>query len=268
MNGAGDTADRARVRRALIADDEPLARERIRMMLGAHAAYEIVAETGDGPATVDAIIAHTPDVVFLDIKMPGLDGFEIIATLQDMPAMPAVIFVTAFDSYALQAFDVGAIDYLLMPFDAGRLEQALARAEAQAEARAGRTPGQPLEPALQRFLETLRRERGYPERFLVRGPTHLYFVRAEDIEWVDAQANYVRLHAGGRAHFVRDTMKTFAEKLPADRFVRVHRSIIVHIDHIQRLEPQGHGEYVLTLRDGTRVTSSRTYGERLHELLR
>jgi two-component system, LytTR family, response regulator len=259
---AGRTCDRPR--RVLIADDEELARERVRMMLGDRPGYEVVAETRDGPATVEAIIEHAPDIVFLDIKMPGLDGFEVLASLEDADAQPSIIFVTAFDAHAVHAFDVGAVDYLLKPFDGIRFGQALTRAEARLD----RGFARGIDPALRGLLETLHARPAYPERFLVRGPTHLYFVRARDVEWVDAQGNYVRLHASGRMHFVRDTMKAFVEKLPPDRFLRVHRSIIVNIDHIQRLEPHGHGEYIITLRDGSKVTSSRAYGEGLHALLR
>ncbi|MEP6731525.1 MAG: LytTR family DNA-binding domain-containing protein [bacterium] len=251
-------------RRVLIADDEPLARERIRMMLEARGDYDIVAESVDGSATVEAIMTHAPEIVFLDIKMPGLDGLEVIAAVEDCRIPPAIVFVTAFDSYALQAFDVGAVDYLLKPFDAPRFEQAVARAEVRLAHR-----GRPdADDASRSILTSLQAEHVYPERFLVRGPTHLYFVRTQDVEWVDAQGNYVRLHVAGRAHFVRHTMKAFAEKLPPDRFIRVHRSVIVHVDQILKLEPHAHGEYVITLRDGTRVTSSRTYGDRLHALLR
>jgi two-component system LytT family response regulator len=265
MTGVRELGGHAVARRVVIADDEPLARERIRTMLEGRPEYTIVAEASDGVGTVEAIVEHRPDIVFLDIKMPGLDGFEVIATLEDSQVLPAVIFVTAFDSYALQAFEVSAVDYLLKPFDASRFDQALERATARAGQPSGTGSG--IDLALRNFLETLRIERSYPERFLVRGPTHLYFVRTPDVEWVDAQGNYVRLHVGGRAHFVRDTMKAFAEKLHPDRFIRVHRSIIVNVDHIQRLEPHGHGEYVITLRDGIRVTSSRAHSEPLHALL-
>lgn len=250
--------------RVVVADDEPLARDRVRMMLAPRPEYEIVAEAGDGAAAVEALVAHAPDLVFLDVRMPELDGFEVIAALEHAPVPPAVIFTTAFGAHALQAFDVGAIDYLLKPFDAGRFAQALTRAESRLARRAGGAPA----PAARALLETLHAERPYPERFLVRGPTRLYFVRTRDIEWADAQGNYVRLHAGGRAHFVRETMNGLAAKLPADRFLRIHRSIIVDVDRIEYLEPHVRGEYVITLRDGTRVTSSRAYGGGLRALLR
>jgi two-component system LytT family response regulator len=237
------------------------------MLLAECPDHAIVAEAGDGPAAVAAIRAHAPDLVLLDIKMPELDGFEVVAALQQLSVPPAVVFTTAFKEYALQAFDVGAIDYLLKPFDAERLAQALARAEA----RRPRGAGAALDPAVLALLETLRErapERVHPERFLVRGARRLYFVRTSDIEWADAQGNYVRLHANGRAHLVRDTMSAFVAKLPAERFVRVHRSVVVNVDRIDHLQPHARGEYVITLRDGTRVTSSRAYGEGLRALLR
>ena len=247
--------------RVIIADDEMLARKRLRMMLETKPEYAIVAECGDGPETVEAIVQHEPDLLFLDIKMPALDGFDVLEAVDAARIPPAIVFVTAFDTYAVKAFDVSATDYLLKPFNAGRLDQALARVAERLT-----PPG--LEPHLRTFLETLKSERAFPDRFLVRASNHLYFVRETDIEWVDAADNYVRLHAGGRAHFVRDTMKAFIAKLHPDRFIRVHRSVIVNIDHVQKLEPHGHGEYVLTMRDGSRVTSSRAHSERLHALLK
>ena len=247
--------------RVIIADDEMLARKRLRMMLEPKPEYAIVAECGDGPETVEAIVQHEPDLVFLDIKMPALDGFDVLEAVEAARMPPAIVFVTAFDAYAVKAFDVSATDYLLKPFNAARLDQALARVVERL-----RPTG--LEPHLRAFLETLKSERAYPDRFLVRASNHLYFVREADIEWVDAADNYVRLHAGGRIHFVRDTMKAFVGKLHPDRFIRVHRSVIVNISHVQKLEPHGHGEYVLTMRDGSRVTSSRSHSERLHALLK
>ncbi len=249
------------VRRVVIADDEPLARERIGTMLAGRPTYEVVAECQDGVATVEAILALDPAIVFLDVKMPGLDGFEVLTALTEVRVPPAVIFVTAFETFGAKAFDVSAVDYLLKPFDVGRFDLALARAEQ-------RLSGGGLDPELRRFLERLRAHQAFPERFLVRGPHHLYFVPAAEIGWVDAQANYVRVHVGGRTHLIRDTMKAFAAKLDPDRFIRVHRSIMVNINHVQRLEPQGHGEYLITMRDGSRLASSRSHSARLHALLR
>ena len=249
--------------RVLVADDEPLARERIRGMLARLPAYEIVAECGDGASTVEAILRERPDIVLLDIRMPELDGFEVLAALEGIEAAPAVVFTTAHSEYAVRAFEVRAADYLLKPFDRARFERALVSA---AERRA-RAPAQ-VDEELRAILGSLRARERYPPRFLVRSSGEMYFVRAADIDWVDAQGNYVRLHIAGRTHLVRDTMKEFAAKLDPALFVRIHRSAIVNIDRVARLEPYMHGEYVVTLRDGTRLTSSRAHSEALHALLR
>jgi two-component system, LytTR family, response regulator len=249
--------------RVLVADDEPLARERIRGMLARLPAYAIVAECGDGASTVEAILRERPDILLLDIRMPELDGFEVLAALEGMDAAPAVVFTTAHSEYAVRAFEVRAADYLLKPFDRARFERALVSA---AERRA-RAPAQ-VDEDLRAILGSLRARERYPPRFLVRSSGEMYFVRAADIDWVDAQGNYVRLHAAGRTHLVRDTMKEFAAKLDPALFVRIHRSAIVNIDRVARLEPYGHGEYVITLRDGTRLTSSRAHSASLHALLR
>ena len=249
--------------RVLVADDEPLARERIRGMLARLPAYEIVAECGDGASTVEAILRERPDIVLLDIRMPELDGFEVLAALEGIEAAPAVVFTTAHSEYAVRAFEVRAADYLLKPFDRARFERALVSA---AERRA-RAPAQ-VDEELRAILGSLRASERYPPRFLVRAAGEMYFVRAADIDWVDAQGNYVRLHIAGRTHLLRNTMKEFAAKLDPALFVRIHRSAIVNIDRVARLEPYVHGEYVITLRDGTRLTSSRAHSEALHALLR
>jgi len=254
------------VRSVVIADDEPLARERIRTLLDAHRDYEVVAECSTGSETVDAIVAHAPQLLFLDVKMPVLNGIEVLDALDELRRPPAIVFVTAFDAYAVPAFDRSAVDYLLKPFDRERFDQALHRAAAWIDAARGARPR--VDGELRAFMETLRSGREYPERFPVRGPRHLYFVHSADIEWVEAAANYVQVHAGGRVHFIRDTMTAFASKLAPDKFIRVHRSVIVNVDRIQRIEPRGHGDYLITLRDGTQVASSQAYNERLREILR
>jgi two-component system, LytTR family, response regulator len=245
----------------IIADDEPLARERLRMLLAGRNGYEIVAECEDGVQTVDSIVDSRPDLVFLDVNMPALDGLEVTEALGETP--PAIVFVTAFHEFAVRAFEVSAVDYLLKPVDRERLERALARAELRLTANAPAA----LDPAVREFLEALRAERTYAKRFLVRSTRGHYFVRADEIDWVDAQENYVRLHAGSRAHLLRETMTALEAKLNPDAFVRVHRSAIVNIDRIERIEPYARGEYLITLRDGARLTSSRAHGERLRELL-
>jgi two-component system LytT family response regulator len=251
------------MRSVVIADDEPLARKRVRMMLGRHTGYEIVGECGDGEEALAALIADPPDVLFLDVKMPGLDGFEVLAAIEESPRPAAIVFVTAFADQAVAAFDESAVDFLLKPFDADRFERAMKRIDE-------RLSGERVSPAseaVRQLLQSIQRQ-PYTERFLVRGPTHLYFVSASEVEWIDAAANYVRLHAGGRVHFVRGTITSVAERLAPDRFIRVHRSAIVNLDFVQRLEPFDHGEYLITMRDGSRVRSSRSYNERLRGMLR
>ncbi|HEY4101122.1 MAG TPA: LytTR family DNA-binding domain-containing protein [Gemmatimonadales bacterium] len=244
--------------RLVVADDEPLARERIRSLLAARTDCVIVAECRDGVEAALAIAQHAPDVVLLDIRMPELDGFDVLAALEAEDHLPAVIFVTAFGDHAVRAFEVGAVDYLMKPFDADRLGQAIDRAASRHLALSD----------VRAILAALHPDRRYPERFLVRAPGHMYFVPAGDVEWVDAASNYVRLHAGGRLHLVRDTMTALESRLPADRFVRIHRSVIVRIDRIARIEPTERGEYRLILHDGTKLTSSQTYSPRVRALLR
>ncbi|HEY7233347.1 MAG TPA: LytTR family DNA-binding domain-containing protein [Gemmatimonadaceae bacterium] len=263
--------------RIVIADDEPLARQRIRSMLDDREDVEIVGEARDGAEAVDIILRDRPDVVFLDVKMPELDGFETIAALEAIVegaekrgtarALPAIIFVTAFGEFAVKAFEVRALDYLLKPFDRARLDRALENASARRAARHADAKALPLDPELRDLLAMLRSEGRRDERFLIRNGHRMYFVHANDVEWADAAGNYVRLHANGRAHLYRDTMKALELRLDSRRFVRIHRSAIVNIDRVTQIEPYVHGEYVVTMRDGTRLTSSRAHSAGLRALL-
>jgi two-component system LytT family response regulator len=247
-----------------VADDEPLARERLRLLLSRHPAYEVVAECTDGDEALAAIEAERPDVAFLDISMPGRTGVEVAAALLDDAEAPAIVFVTAYDQYALSAFEVSAIDYLVKPVDRERFEQMLQRVEKRID-RSG--PG-PLNADVRALLDELRLTSGLPKRFVVRTPRGHYFVRAEDIETATADGNYIALSAGGRVHLVRETMKSFEAKVDPARFVRIHRSTIVCIDRIARIEALGHGAYRITMHSGARFDSSPTYGQRIHALLR
>ena len=252
------------VRRVVVADDEPLARERLRLLLSRHPAYEVIAECTDGDEALAAIEAERPDVAFLDISMPGRTGVEVAGALLDDAEAPAIVFVTAYDEYALRAFEVSAIDYLVKPVDRERFEQMLQRVEKQLD-RSG--PG-PLGADVRALIDELRLTSGLPKRFVVRSPRGHYFVRAEDIETATADGNYVALSAGGRVHLVRETMKSFEAKVDPARFVRIHRSTIVCIDRIARIEALGHGAYRITMQSGARFDSSPTYGQRIHALLR
>jgi two-component system LytT family response regulator len=247
--------------RVAIVDDEPLARERIRTLLAAEDAVDIVAECGDGEAAVKAVAGERPDLLFLDIQMPEMDGFEVLQAL-DPRRLPAVVFVTAYDEYALRAFEVHAVDYVLKPIDAERFRTAMARVRE----RLGRAPA----PArrLAALLEALRAERRRPVRFVVRNGDRLAFVRADDIDWIEAAGNYTKLHAGGRAHLMRGTLKAVEQRLDPEIFVRIHRSLIVNLDRVASVEPYFHGEYVVIMKDGTRLTSSRSHSGRLRHRLR
>lgn len=254
----------ADTRRVIIADDEPLARERIRILLSNHEHYEIVAETASGVATVDAVLSLDPDVVFLDIRMPGLNGIEVAQALDaDDAVAPLIVFVTAHDQFALTAFDVSAVDYLLKPVDRDRFDRALDRVGSRLRTERPRGIDPALRALLERFTQPTR-----PARFLVRGSRGYSFVKAADVDWIDAQGNYVRLHADGHGHLVRATMKAFEGQLDPERYVRIHRSAIVAVDAIERIEIQQHGEYVVTVRDGTRLTSGRAHSERLRTLMK
>jgi len=247
-----------------IADDEPLARERIVSMLATHENYDVVAVCKDGAEAVSAIRKKTLDVLFLDVRMPELDGFQVLEALGS-GAVPVIVFVTAFEDYALRAFEVSALDYLLKPFDRPRFEQTLARVEARLASGEERT----MSAELRDFLHGLSASQPpqYSERFAVKANGDIYFVRAEDVDWIDSAGNYVALHAGGRKHLVRDTIKSVESKLDPRKFVRVHRSAIINLDRLKKLQPYFHGEYVVTLTDGTTLTSSRGYSDRLRALL-
>jgi two-component system, LytTR family, response regulator len=251
-----DGKTRARI---LIADDEPLARERLRTLLAGEPWAQIVAECQNGAEAIEAIPRLNPDLVFLDVQMPGATGFDVIEAI-GAAKMPLVIFVTAFDKYALRAFDVHALDYLLKPFDRERFQQALARARQQIE---GRVNGD-LE---RRLLELVQDLRPGPrlERFVVKSGGRVFFVRADEIDWIEAAGNYVKLHVGAESHLFRETMNALEAKLDPDTFYRIHRSHIVNIERVKELQPWFNGEYVVFLRNGTRLTLSRGYREKLQE---
>jgi two-component system, LytTR family, response regulator len=241
--------------RALIADDEPLARERVRELLRERSDITIAAEARDGEETLRICLDAPPDLLLLDVQMPGLDGFEVLAEL-DAARMPAVVFITAFDEYAVRAFDVQAADYLVKPFHRARFHAAIDRALA----RRG-------DATVRHTAAELRNLRVPLTRFIVRAPGEIYFVRATDVSRIESAGNYVRLHTADREHIVRMAMRAVEERLDGTTFVRVHRGTIVNLDYVTRLQPYFHGEFVITMRDGAQVTSSRSYSARLRELL-
>lgn len=253
--------------RVIIVDDEPLARDRLRALLSKEADVQIAAECGDGREAVAAIKRDNPDAIFLDIQMPELDGFGVLAQLKG-GKVPLVVFVTAFDEFAVKAFEVHAFDYLLKPFDKDRLKHTVARLRDQLKTS---NPGD-LTEKLSALLETLKHPAaaaGTPtnERIAVKLDGRVIFVRPTDIDWIEAQDNYVKLHVGREAHLVRDTLANFESRLDAKRFIRIARSTIVNIDRVREMQPMFHGEYVVILHDGSKLTMSRGYRETLQQYL-
>jgi len=240
--------------RTLVAEDEPLARERIRSLLEEEPDMEVVAECGDGRSAVVAIREHRPDLVFLDIHMPEMGGFDVIREI-GTDAMPPIVFVTAYDQFAVRAFDAHALDYVLKPFDEERFRTAVERARQAVRQRA---PEWPLDRRLADLLEGLQKPR-YLERLAVKSGGKIVLLRTEDVSWIGAEGNYARLHAGKKSYLMRETMTALEGKLDPTRFLRIHRSTIVAADAIAELEPLFQGDYVVILRDGTRLTSSRGY---------
>ena len=243
----------------LIVDDEPLAREGLRMLLAADAEVGPIHEARNGREAVIAIRERRPDLVFLDVQMPEMDGFRVVGEIGP-ESMPAVVFVTAHDRYAIQAFEINAIDYLLKPFTSERFAHALARAKT----RLAHTeePGRELTG----LVETVSSPSRYVKRLAVRSAGRIYFVEVETIDWFQAAENYVELHTAGATHLLHVAMNTLEKSLDPETFLRIHRSLIVNTRRIRELKPATHGEYVFTLSSGVRLQSGRTYHERIRSL--
>ena len=248
--------------RTLVVDDEPIARARVLRLLSEEPDIDVVGECGDGPQAVTAITAMSPDLIFLDVQLPEMDGFEVARALQP-DRMPAVVFVTAFDQYALRAFECHALDYLLKPFSAQRFKAALAHARQQLAQRQATTIGRQLLD----ILPDMRQREPVMDRLVVKSSGRVYFVRIADIDWCEAAGNYVSLHVGPQCHLIRETMSRLEAQLDTRQFVRIHRSTIVNIDRVQELRSSFNGEHVLLLRDGTRLTLSRGYRDGLQARL-
>jgi two-component system, LytTR family, response regulator len=242
----------------LIVDDEPLARERLRTLLAAEPSVEIAGECANGRTALAAIRELAPDVVFLDVQMPEMDGFEVLERLGG-ESLPVIVFVTAFDKYAIRAFEVCALDYLLKPFDKERFQQTLARARAEHERR---NAGEWTE-RLRSVLDELRARPRYADRLVVRSGGRVIFLRIEELDWAEAAGNYVRLHAGPSEYLYRETMAGLEAMLDPARFARVHRSAIVNVDRIQEMRPLFRGDFAVVLRGGKQLTLSRAYRDRL-----
>ena len=248
--------------KVLVADDEPLARERLSGLLSQEPDIEMVGQARDGEEAVTAIHDDSPDLVFLDVQMPQMNGFDVIDAVGS-DKMPLVIFVTAYDQHALKAFQVRALDYLLKPFDRERFTDALGRARKQLE----RDENGDLGKRLLALVKDLRRDQPKSDRLVVKSGGRLFFLRTDEIDWVEAAGNYVRLHVGPGSHLLRETMNAIEGRLDPEKFFRIHRSRIVNMERIQELQPWLNGEYAVLLRTGTRLTLSRGYREKLQDRL-
>jgi len=252
--------------RALIVDDEPLAREGILMRLKQAPDVEVIGECGNGREAVTVIRREVPDLVFLDIQMPRLDGFGVVEAV-GVKHMPHVIFVTAYDEHALRAFEVSALDYLLKPIDGKRFFEALERAR-------DRIHGKNLEAIsaqLHKMMAALQAERKYLERLSIKSTGksggRITFLGVDEIDWIGAADNYVQVHAGRESHLLHATMSSLENRLDPNKFLRIHRSTIVNVERIKELHPMFHGEYQVVLKDGTQLTSGRGYRGNLQRLL-
>ena len=259
--------------RALVVDDEPLAREGIAELLSADPEVEVVGTCASGREAVETIRRLSPSLVFLDVQMPDIDGFEVLESMPDSP--PVVVFVTAYDQYALRAFEMHAVDYLLKPFDDERFDKAVRRAKTQVR----QEKADSLSRRLLALLETYRGagipspgegggEGPYLTRLAIRSSGRVVFLRTEEIDWIGAADYYVELHAGGKAHLLREPMARLEEKLDPQRFLRIHRSAIINVDRVREVRTSPLGERFVLLADGTKLKLSRSRRDKLQLLMR
>jgi two-component system LytT family response regulator len=239
--------------RTIIADDEPLARTKLRFLLGAEIGFHIVAECANGGEAITALRSIRPDLLFLDIQMPEADGFQVLDSLP-VESRPAVIFTTAYDQYAIRAFEVRAVDYLLKPFDEERLHSATDRARSELFKRNRSELAESSVAWLGHHSPIARNA-----RLIFKTAGRVLFLEADEIDWIEASGNYVRLHSGKQVYLVREGISRVSERLDAERFVRVHRSLIVNARCVKELQPCNSGEYIVVLKDGKELSCSRGY---------
>jgi two-component system LytT family response regulator len=256
--------------KTLIVDDEPLARRNIRLLLESDPQIDVIGECRNGKEAVHAIRTFTPELIFLDIQMPEMDGFDV---LQQVGAehIHSIVFVTAFDKYALKAFEVHALDYLLKPFDDTRFNKALQTAKSQIEQREMDKLTKKLLALLEDRLnarEMLSLERTYLSRLMIKLTNRVILLNVHDIDWIEADGNYAKLHVGRKSHMLREKMHDLESRLDPQQFVRIHRSIIVNLDRIRELYPHFNGDYMIVLADGTQLKLSRSRREALESRLK
>jgi len=248
----------------IIVDDELLARDTVRLLLEDVNDVEVVAEASDGRQAVEAIREHQPDLVFLDVQMPGLTGLEVVSEV-GTDRMPPVVFVTAYDEYAVKAFETSAIDYLVKPFSDDRFEAALEKARTQVQ----QSRRADLEERLRQLLAETRTGSAPAQetRFMIKERGSIRFVDSADVDWVEAAGDYVILHGTDQKNMIRETMMGMEQKLSSDRFVRIHRSTIVCIDAIREIKPYFHGDYIVYLNSGKELKLSRRYWAQVEHVL-
>lgn len=271
--------------RVLVVDDEPIARRRLRRLLRLEPDVEVIGEVESGREAIEAIGRDRPDLVLLDVQMPDVDGFGVVDAL-GVENMPPTIFVTAYNEYAVRAFDVHAIDYLLKPYDSERFRSAFAHARTHLEQVTSAEQGRRIKALLEQVLADggvanvntaplLTAVKGgisladvnkhrFVDRLMVKHEGRVFFVKVGDVDWFEASGNYVRIHTGKTSHLIRETMQRVEAQLDPSMFVRIHRAVIVNLDRIRELQPWFAGDYVVILRDGRQLKLSRTYREHLH----
>ena len=248
--------------KALIVDDEPLARDRIRELLKEHPEVEVIGEAKNGQEAVASVTNDHPDLVFLDVQMPDLDGFDVLQNL-NVEQLPVIIFVTAYDQYALRAFDVHAVDYLTKPFDRQRFAEAVEQAKLFMKG-----AKEPDTARILSMLQELRAGARYLERFAIKNGETVFFVRAEDVDAIEAQGNYVRLNLASSSHLLRDTLNNIESQINPRMFVRIHRRTIVNIDRVKEVQTWARGEYRVVLSTGAHYTLSRGYRQHFEKFIR
>jgi len=257
--------------RTVIVDDEPAARRGVRLLLERDGGVDIVGEASGGAEAAELIAREKPELAFLDVQMPGCDGFQALVRAGIANA-PAVIFVTAYDEHALRAFEVNAVDYLLKPYDDARFAAALQRAKDEVRRRQADTVNTRLHQLLN-YLQSVPAPAAAPtenasDRILLKSSGEIFFLKAEEIDWIEAEGDYMKFHVSGRTHLMRETMARLEARLDPKRFIRIHRSTIVNIDRLRKLSPSFAGEYAVILHDGTKLKLSRGYHERIASLLK
>jgi len=248
--------------RVLIVDDEPLARKRLRELLKDDHEIAVIGECANGAETISATQELAPDLIFLDVQMPGIDGLAVSEAL-DGKKSPLVIFVTAYEQYAVRAFDVQAVDYLLKPFDRARFTQAMNRAKERFREK----HRDDVNRQILGLLSEIKDKPQYLDRLVIKNNDRVFVLKTDEIDWIEAEGNYVRVHFGKQSSLIRETLTHLGARLDPRKFPRIHRSRLVNIDRIKELQPWSHRDWRIILRNGAELRLSRNYRDRLHHLL-